>query len=103
MPMYNDIIKLIGHKKENGDYVEFSIEVFAEKKSVTRQEFYASYQVGINPSCTFEINADDWELTKTIEEDTFRPLYATNVEWEGARYDIIRTYEKNDMVELTCG
>lgn len=102
--MFNDIAKLIYYGVVNNKPVKKEIEVYVNKKSITRQEFYTSYQAGLNPKCIFEVRSIDYELTKQIDEDTHKPVYAAQIEYEGGVYEIIRTYEKqNGMVELTCG
>lgn len=102
--MFNDIAKLIYYEVVNNKPVKKEVEVYANKKSVTRQEFYTSYQAGLNPKCVFELRSIDYELTKQLEEDTHKPIYAGQIEYEGGVYDIIRTYENQyGMIELTCG
>lgn len=90
---------------ENGELVEKSQPVFVTEGSVTRQEFYASQQSGMNPSIVFTLNTIDYDLTKHLEQDTNKPLYATNIQVDGAEYGIIRTYKPKDSeeIELICG
>ncbi len=102
MQLFKDIASLIYYQVVNGEAVETKLEIFVNKKSVARQEFYASYQIGVTPTCIFEMRIEDFELTKTIEEGTNKPLYATRILYDGAIYDIIRTYEKSGMIEITC-
>ncbi len=81
-----------------------SVDVFVSDESVKRSEFYASYQSGVNSVCVFLINKYDFELSKHIEKDTNRPLYATSVMVEDAVYNIIRTFKKkdNEDIEMIC-
>lgn len=101
--MFKDVAELIYFELVDSEITEKRIEVFVNKKSVARQEFYASYQIGVNPTCVFEMRVEDFEMSKTIEQGTNRPQYATKILYEDAEYNIIRTYEKADgMIELTC-
>lgn len=105
--MFKDIAKLIyitTTQDDDGFDIESDtvIEVFVNKKSVTRSEFYTAMQSGIKPSIVFELRTEDWELSRhNIEE---KVLYAEKVEYDSGTYDIIRSYEKGEsMIELTCG
>lgn len=90
---------------EDGSFKENSYPVYVSEESVKRQEFYASYQAGMNPIIVFNVNYLEFEETKHIDKDTKKPLYATQIEFDGALYDIIRTYriKNSDNIELTCG
>lgn len=80
---------------------ETKTEVYVNKKSVKRAEFYAAMNAGVKPSITFELRAEDWELTRHTENG--KVLYADKIEFDSCNYDIIRTYEAGSMVELVCG
>lgn len=105
--MFNDVGSLIyiTHTDDSDGYpieVEEKTEVYLNKKSVARQEFYLAMQTGFKPTITFELRIDDYELTKHIVNN--KPIYATKIEYDSCIYDIIRTYTKNEsMIELTCG
>jgi hypothetical protein len=90
---------------ENGEIVGKSQSVYVSEGSVTRQEFYVSQQSGMTPSIVFTLNSIDYDITKHLEADTNRPLYATKIKVDGAEYDIIRTYRPKDSeeIELICG
>ncbi len=90
---------------ENGDLVEKTQPVFVSEGSVTRQEFYVSQQSGMKPSIVFTLNSIDYDLTRHLEKDTNKPLYATKIQVDSAVYDIIRTYKPKDSeeIELVCG
>jgi hypothetical protein len=103
--MYSDGL-LIYNTISEGEVKTIETEVFLEKKSVSGTEFYKAAQSGITPSITFETRTCDYELTRHIEQDTNRPLFATQVKYDGAIYDVIRTYEKpneNDITVIICG
>lgn len=64
--------------------------VFAEAKSVRQSEFYAADANGKRADIVLIISADEWNA-------------ATEVEFDGAVYGIIRTYQTGrGRVELTC-
>ncbi len=104
--MFKDIANLV-YVIEKNDSDGFPIksevktEVFVDKKSIKRSEFYTAMQVGMKPSIAFEIRPEDWELSRHIEKN--KVLYAQKIEFDGGTYDIIRTYEDGSMVELVCG
>lgn len=93
----NDVIVLIA-KNVNGADVELKkTQVFANKKSVRQSEFYAAYQVGLKPTLLFVVNACDYEYASTEQNEP------TEVEYEGKKYTVIRTYCPGETVEITVG
>lgn len=96
--MRNEVIKIICKQVSGSTVTENSYEVFAEKKSVSRSEFYAAYQVGLNPRYMFDIDTDDW-LWISAQNDND----PTEIEYNGKRYTIIRSYERHASTEVTCG
>lgn len=105
--MYKDIIALIAvtQGKDSDGFsteVEHSYDVFADKKSVTRAEFYSSLQAGVNATAVFITRLCDFD------EATFTDLQnvkheATRLQHNGKKYKILRTYTKdNEMLEITC-
>ena len=96
--MYSDIITLIAiaqGKDADGFPTEVEIphEVYANKKSVTRSEFYSSMQTGIKATALFETHLCDYEECES----------PTILNHEGKRYKVERTYTKdNEIIELTC-
>lgn len=70
--------------------VEIETTILCSLKSITRTEFYAAAQAGIRPSLTFVIHKFEYASEKEVE-------------FEGQRYKVIRTYSENfDELELTC-
>ena len=103
--MYSDVINLIVVTQgKDGDgfpaEAETKFEVYANKKSVGRSEFYQSMQAGITATAVFETRVCDFEestVTNSVKHE------ATRVEHDGKKYNIIRTYSKdNEMLEITC-
>lgn len=93
--MWKDIITLCteiiiqdsdGYTTKDYEYVE----VYANKKSVVRAEFYPAYAVGIEAKIAFEVRSEDYDGQKDILH-------------EGKAYEVIRSFQKGEgTVELTC-
>lgn len=65
-------------------------EVAAESRSVGMQETYTAMSQGLRPSVSFKLAlAEDYQNEKELE-------------WNGERYRILRTYRAGDGIELTC-
>lgn len=65
-------------------------EVFCKVKSISRSEFYNASTTGLKPSLVFTVHLFEYNN----EEE---------VEFEGIRYNVIRTYMVNsEEIELTC-
>lgn len=105
--MYSDVINLIAVTQgKDGDgfpsEVETKFEVYANKKSVARSEFYQSMQAGITATAVFETRVCDFEESTVTDENGVKHE-ATRIEHEGKKYNIIRTYSKDgEMLEITC-
>jgi SPP1 family predicted phage head-tail adaptor len=77
---------------ERGDIVEMKREreVWADKKSASRAEFYQAQTAGMKAEVTFTL----WQSDYCDEE---RIIHTNTV------YDVIRTYETGkDKVEIVC-
>lgn len=91
--MYNDVIKLVKKTYTTDVYgdttaVETSREVFAEVRSIGMKEKYEALQAGLDPEYTFVL-ADYYEYENETE-----------IEYESARYRVIRTYRKDRTIEI---
>jgi hypothetical protein len=92
---WNEIIKLISvDYSENalGDITETKVErqVFANKVSVKRSEFYQAQAVGLKPEVVFQVKLIDYEGEKKLS-------------FEADEYNVIRTYSKDgEIIELIC-
>ena len=78
---------------ENGHYkkTETSKTVMADMRSVTRSEFYQSYQAGIRADAVFRVYAAE------LGDAAF-------VTWNDRKYKIIRRYMLDrDRTEITVG
>lgn len=65
-------------------------EVWADRKSVTRAEYYQASQSGIKADVIFTVPAIDYAGQSVVEYD-------------GELYDVVRTYQTElDHIDLTC-
>lgn len=90
-------------KDEDGFPVEKKeeIPIYVNEKSATRSEFYEALRSGITIKTVLETRQEDWELS--AHKMFGKKEYATQIEYDGSIYDIVRTY-KNDksMIEIIC-
>lgn len=77
------------------------IPIYVREKSATRTEFYEALRSGITIKTVLETRQEDWDLSAHMVAG--KKEYATQIEYDGSVYDIIRTY-KNDksMIEIIC-
>lgn len=90
-------------KNENGFPVESleRIPVYVREKSAMRMEFYEALRSGVQIKTVLEMRQEDYELSAHTVDG--RKEYATQVEYGGNIYQILRTYrDGKSMVELTC-
>lgn len=93
--LFRDIINLISVTRTQnaiGDIISTPTvrQVYANKKSVKRAEFYQAAAVGLKPELMFEIRSVEYQGEKKLSH-------------EGTEYHILRTYTKNDEItELVC-
>ena len=65
-------------------------EVWADRRSVTRAEYYQATQSGIKADIVFTVNAIDYSGQSLVE-------------CNGVAYDVVRTYQtETDHIDLTC-
>jgi SPP1 family predicted phage head-tail adaptor len=92
---WGDIITLISMTysvNDLGDTIETktSKQVYANKTSVKRSEFYQAMAIGLKPEVVFEMRLIDYSEEKKL-------IY------ESEEYNVIRTYSKDgEIVELVC-
>ena len=63
--------------------------VYANKLSVRSKEYYESRLVGLKPELMFEIRTSEYDNEVKLK-------------FNDKVYDIIRTYEKGEYIELIC-
>lgn len=91
----SDVIKLINEIYTTDDYGVQTVsvekrEVFAQVRSVTRNEFFEGGRNGLNPEIMFSMFEGDYNDERTLE-------------WRGKQYGVYRTYlTRNDAIELYC-
>jgi SPP1 family predicted phage head-tail adaptor len=87
-----DLVSIVKGKDEDGfpaDVDNIRSNIFANKKSVRSSEFYLASQSGYTLDLMFEIRSIDYESE-------------SHLEFNGKRYEIIRTYDKGEIIELVC-
>lgn len=88
----SDVLKLITEsfitdKYGNQVATETKKEVFCEVYSISQNEFFSAGKEGFRPSFRFDIFFDDYEGEQIVE-------------YNGKRYFIYRTYQRDDTMEL---
>lgn len=96
--MWKDVIE-IGNLTETivkGEPIPSLVyhEVFANKKSVRQSEFYQAAIAGLKPELVFEVHS--YEFDNDNDKKLRYPVGST-----GKVYDIIRTYDRGEITELT--
>ncbi len=110
--MGNELIELVtvlgGDKDADGFQVEEhaeKVEIFADKKSVGRAEYYAAASTGTRVTIMFVVDADDFKLSEreiTIDGKT-KKVKASKIIHDGTTYLIHRTFCKDSgLMEITC-
>lgn len=93
--MRDELIQLVTKTATGSLVTESTHNVWAERQSVKRTEFYAAYQVGLNPQYTFSINVEDWYAAHDTNGNP-----PTEVLMDTKHFNIIRAYEKGADVEV---
>lgn len=103
--MRNDTIQVVTDYKEGMELKhKISEELFAEKKSVTRSEFYAAQASGLSVKYVFEMDMEDFEgCDVSVEEgDEVKKYHPGHVLYNGERFEISRIYIKDsNSIEIT--
>ena len=105
--MFEEEAKLlvITNTKDQDGFAEEEVTkeypVYVNEKSVTRSEYYAALQTGVQIKLVLETRIEDWEQTEHMVGK--KKEYATQLEYDGAVYDIVRTYRKDkSKIEIVC-
>ncbi len=90
--IWNEVIELVygaNFVNDGGDNIDTLKykEIFANKKSIGQKEFYEAQTVGLKPEIKFVIRAEEYDDNKKVR-------YKEKI------YNVVRTYCKNDFVEL---
>lgn len=100
------LLVVTNSKNDNGFVTDREVTeypVFVQEKSVTRAEFYDALRANINVKTVLLAWYDDWELTAHKVGD--HTEYATQVEYGGNTYNIVRTYRdtaNKSLIEIVC-
>lgn len=98
--IHNDEAKLVTLIRNESRVTRTETAVFCAKKSVGYREFYAAVEVGLTPSYVFEIDIDEYEQAVSTQNGVRQ--IPTELIYGGAKFNIIRTYEKPDgTIEVT--
>jgi SPP1 family predicted phage head-tail adaptor len=93
--LFRDVIDLITFEEstnENGFSTQTETErttVFSNKKSVRGNEYYLASQNGIKLEAMFVVRTADYQSQRYMD-------------FENKRYEIVRTYDKGEFIELIC-
>lgn len=93
--LFRDVVDLVFIEEgtnENGFPVKTETgrtTVFANRKSVRGNEFYLAAQNGIHLELMFVIRTSDYQSQRYLD-------------FENKRYEIIRTYDNGEWMELVC-
>ncbi|ADZ82479.1 phage head closure protein [Cellulosilyticum lentocellum] len=94
--MWDEQIELIKANQEDdeaGDYKAAegqSRKVFITKKEISQNEFYKAHSEGFKIALKFEMNAFEYENEMKVK-------------YEGIAYNVIRTFQKDELIEITVG
>ena len=92
---YDHELTLIGYTTDYDDIGQgirapIRTNILCAVKSIGRNEFYAAAQAGLKPEITFVIHGYEYNGEKEVE-------------FEGEKYKVIRTYMKDfEEMELVC-
>lgn len=89
--MRNEIIEVVTQYNDGSGVQRNKKTLFAEKKSVTREEFYKAYASGVMPKMMFSIDQSDYRSCCVIVDGKkYRP---THIVYDGETFTIVRDYE----------
>lgn len=93
--MWTGIINLLTKTAATSDdygnrvVTEIKRQVFCDVNSIRQSEFYQAHTIGLKPELYFVVWALDYQGEQSIE-------------YNSVRYEVLRTYQKNDKLELVC-
>lgn len=93
--MCNEVIKLVSYTETVDNYgrpvrAETEAERFAEVRSISQSEFYQAAASGLKPTIKFVLS-DYWDYDNQKE-----------IEYDGVRYNVLRTYRNGNKLEITA-
>lgn len=103
--MRNELVTVVTQYTENAKLQRDKQEKFAEKKSVTRSEFYSAFTSGLSAKYVFDLDSDDYEsCIKRIKEsdsDEVREYKPTHIIHDNVEYKIVRDFKNGASTEVT--
>ena len=102
--MRNDDIILVTQYTEDAKVKRMQTQVFADRKSVTRTEFYSAVASGLTPKYIYEMDADDYQSAiKIIEQPdgSNREYLPSHIIADKVEYSIVRAYTSGASTEVT--
>ena len=92
--LWNEVIELgnLSQTVVSGEVVNSYTyrKVFADKQSVRQNEYYEAKQIGLKPELMFVIRSSEFNNEERIKYNL-------------KEYEILRTYDKGETIELVCG
>ena len=100
--MRNEVCILVALTTDGSKVDPVGQEVFCNKASCTRSEFYQAYAVGLSPKLSLEIDPEDFENASILKNEEL--VNPQQVVYKGARYNILRTFQKDEStLSMTVG
>lgn len=88
-PIYLIYEEEITDKAGDTTTVQEKVKVFADKVSISQNEFYQSHSAGLKPEIKFKMRTCEYK-------------YANKLEYDNQVFNIVRTFAKDETVELIC-
>lgn len=83
--MKNDVVTLVDILSTGK---EIKTEVYAEVKSVGRNEFFSAAQTGLKPELVVIVNTNEYDEHQRVDIPSYMP--------RNGRFTIYRTYDRDD-------
>ena len=98
--MRSESIELITEYKQDKEIKQYSKKIYAHIKSLSRNEFYSAYGVGLRVQHIFTVLPCEYKLADVVIGD--KVYHATHVKYKGEIFEIVRSYEVDRFnMELT--
>lgn len=89
--MRDEIIEVLTQYNDGTGIKKSKKTIFAEKKSVAREEFYKAYASGVTPKMIFSMDQLDYKSCNVyVEGKKFKP---THIIYDGETFMIVRDFE----------
>lgn len=102
--MRNEICTLIVSYSSGEEVAEIEKDVFCNRKSAVRSEFYAAYAVGLKPRFVLQLDPMDWASMVDCLPENAKENVPNKVRYGGREYNIYRDYQTDEStIEITVG